>query len=442
MSHAAEGIESRVGHLRSDRLAAAVVAGGGLIESRVGRLRRDRLAAAGVAAGGGLIRPVGAAITSLVVARGAGLGVLGEVVRVQIVVQMAALVAQWGGRQAVVRAMATESGRGSVLWRAELEARLRWLVPPAAVLVAVLVPARLRVVAVLWFGAAWFIEMVEGRVTVGRRFVPAAVVDLAVLSVSLVVLTLVPTVTVAVVEVYAAAAVVRAVTLWWVTRPIGERGDGAPEVVGRRRRREVGASGLGRLRGDSPLAGASLAGYGQSRGAVVMAAATLGPASLAVFSVLANLIQVARSAVALLHRPHAPALHRLRTPSVLVFARSQLLLVAPPVLVLLAFMVAVAGRMYGFGPEARWLLPAGLAVVPLVWRMPVTLRLFGTDRAGAVWWSTVVVAAAVLAAGRPVLSGFGIAGGLWLLAGSELAMTVAALAVVRSGPVGSLGVSR
>ncbi len=405
------------------------------IESRGRRLRRDRLVAAGASTGGGLIRPLGAAVTSLVVARNSGLEVLGGVVEVQIVVQLAALVAQWGGRQALVRAMATESGTGAVLWRAGVVARLWWLVTPTAVVVVVLVSGRMAVPAVIWFAALWFVEMVEGRVTVSGRFAAAGSVDLAVLVLAVAALVLLPPDPLVVVWVYSGAAAARSVLLWRMTRP--ERRERRTRIATvetgglSRLAAGVDSRGWSRLVADSPLAGASLAGYGQSRGAVVLAAATLGPASLAVFSVLANLVQITRTAVGLVHRPHAPALHRLRTPSVLVFARSQMLVLAPPVTVGLAVMFAVVGRLYGFTPDALWLIPAVLAVAPLAWRMPVTLRLLGTDRAAAVWWSTVAVASVVMSTGGPILSRAGVTGGLWLLAGSELAMTGAALVVAR-----------
>ncbi len=358
---------------------------------------------------------------SLAVARTAGLDVLGAVVRVQILVQLVALVAQWGGRQALVRAMATEPGGRTAQWRAGVVARLPVLVVPGALLVAVLAPGSMRTVAVIWFAALWFTEMVEARVTVGRHFVAAGLVDVAVLGAALVALASVPDRTIAVVWVYAGAASLRSGMLWWTTQAA------KPRPVACR-------TGIDRLRVDSPLAGAALAGYGQSRGAVVLAAAALDPAPLAVFSVLANLIQMARTAVALLHRPHAAALHRLRTPSVLAFARSQALLVAAPVISVLAVLFAVVGRLYGFTVDVVWLIPAALAVAPLVWRMPVTLRLFGTDRAVAVWWSTAVVAMMVMVTGGPVLSALGVVGGLWLLAGSELAMTASALFMVAAVP--------
>ena len=104
--------------------------------------------------------------------------------------------------------------------------------------------------------------------------------------------------------------------------------------------------------GGASFAVLSLAGFVQSRGDAIIAAAVLNNASLGTYFIALNAVQTGRAIIAFGLRPHAPALHRLSAQSVKKLATTQAQRWGIFALVLsIAVPIAIASWWDG---DARW----------------------------------------------------------------------------------------
>jgi hypothetical protein len=300
---------------------------------------KSRLTRAGASVAAGLAPAVVALAVSLVVTQRHGLGAWGTVARVQVAAQVFALVAAHGVKELLVTSAAKFPSEAGSVWRILAKRHLGYA------LVAGLVSTVLfgfSIVGLLT--GAWVVllvsrELLEALVIRRSAFGRAAIGETAA---AIVVVAGVVNATgsqtldradlVAVLLAGAAVRVIWLASLSWETR--GELNSVAT--------RPGGAS----------FAVLSLAGFVQSRGDAIIAAAVLNNASLGTYFIALNAVQTGRAIIAFGLRPHAPALHRLSAQSVKKLATTQAQRWGIFALVLsIAVPIAIASWWDG---DARW----------------------------------------------------------------------------------------
>lgn len=362
--------------------------------------------------------PAASVLISLLAVRSAGIEVWGAFVGAMVLVQLCAQVADFGSRDALVRAFSREPGAVAARWRVAAVSRLPLLVlGPIMFLAAGNDPVLVGLLCA-WLLALFVARLHDGVVAYRRAFGFALGVEGAAIALTLAVVLLTGaelSVTTLVVA-YTLAAWIRALALsarFGVLRP----GPGWRWSVME-------------LRRSWPFFGLTFSGALQSRVDLYVVAVLLPDPVLGTYQVLTTLVLLVQSLSGALLGPIVPALYRLPRPGVLRGARR---------LAAVGALVATAGItgtwvamtwLYHLPVEAATLAAAWLTMLPVFAYLPLIHLAFrdGDERTvlGANLAGIIVAGVGAIVLAPP----FGVTGAMAAAAMAQLA--ILALHVTRT----------
>lgn len=300
-----------------------------------------------------VVLPAASVLVSLVAVRSAGIGTWGAFVGAMVLAQLSAQIADFGSRDALMRAFSREPGAVGPRWRAAFVARLPLLLlGPPLFLAAGNDPATVLVLGT-WMLGLFIARLHDGVVAFRRAFGFALGVEVAVVGLTLTsVIAAGSSLSVTgLLLVFTVAAWVRALALtarFEVLRP-GPGWRWSP----------------GELRRSWPFFGLGASGAIQSRVDLYVVAAVLPDAVLGTYQVLTGFVLLVQSLSAALLGPIVPALYRLGRAGVLRGARR---------LAAVGVVLATAGaagawmamtRLYLVDVEPAAIVLAWLAMLPV-----------------------------------------------------------------------------
>lgn len=320
---------------------------------------RRRLLRTGAAVGQTIGLPAASVVVSLLAVRGAGIDAWGAVVGAMVLVQLAAQIADFGSRDALVRAFSRDPGAVGERWRGAAASRTPLLLlGPALFLASGNDPAHVALLCA-WLIALFVSRLHDGVVAYRRSFGFALGVEVA--AVALTLTTVVAagaalTVTV-LLAAFTAAAWLRAIAMtarFEVLRP-GPGWHGSSTE----------------LRRSWPFFGLTFSGALQSRVDLYVVAALLPDPVLGTYQVLTNLVLLVQSLAGALLGPIVPALYRLSRAGVLAGARRLSLLGVAVTAAGVTGTWATVTYLYHLGMEPASLAAAWVAMLPVFAYLPL-----------------------------------------------------------------------
>lgn len=325
----------------------------------LGRLARQRRLRSGAAVAQAIGLPAASVLISLLAVRSAGIDAWGAFVGAMVLVQLCAQVADFGSRDALVRAFSREPGSIGTRWRVAATSRVPLLALGPLVFVAAGNDPEVVALLSAWLLAQFVARLHDGVVAYRRTLGFALGVEAVAIGMTLgAVLVAGSALTVTgLLAVYAVAAWIRAIamsTRFEVLRP-------GPGWIWSRVE----------LRRSWPFFGLTFSGALQSRVDLYVVAALLPDPVLGTYQVLTNLVLLVQSLSGALVGPIVPALYRLPRPGVLRGARRMAGVGA---------LVATAGIsstwvamtwLYQLPVDAAALAAAWLAMLPVFVYLPL-----------------------------------------------------------------------
>jgi O-antigen/teichoic acid export membrane protein len=325
------------------------------------RRRLTRLAAS---VGQSVGLPVASVVVSLLAVRTSGVETWGVFVGWMIVVQLAAQVADFGSRDALVRAFSRAPGHWEETWRTAIASRMALLA--AGPVLFALTSADLPSVALMlaWLAALFLSRAHDSAVVYRRAYGWALAVELSVIGITIagVLLAGAAATPFVLLFVFAAAAVVRAIA--YVARfPLARIGPGW-------------AIRLDELRRSLPFFLLTFSGALQSRVDLYVVALVLQPSALGGYQVLTSFVLLVQSLAGALLNPTVPALYRASREAVVAGTVRLLavgLVLATGAAVTLWLLV---GQLYDLALPPDLVVVSWLAMVPAFGYLPLVYLAF------------------------------------------------------------------
>jgi len=323
------------------------------------RPARRRLVRTAAAVGQTIGLPAASVMVSLLAVRAAGIDTWGAFVGAMVLVQLSAQVADFGSRDALVRAFSREPGAVTTRWRAAATSRAPLLVLGPVVFLAAGNDAIRVGLLSAWLLAMFVARLHDGMVAYRRAFGFALAVEAVVvcLTLSVVIVAGSALSVTGLVAAYTATAWLRAIAMtarFEVLRP-GTGWHGS----------------VAELRRSWPFFGLTFSGALQSRVDLYVVAALLPDPVLGTYQVLTNFVLLVQSLAGALVGPIVPALYRLTRAGVLSGARRLAGLgVAVTFVGVVGTWVSIT-FLYHLSVEPAALVAAWIAMLPVFAYLPL-----------------------------------------------------------------------